>query len=226
MSRKTEVSSAVAATAMFLTFLGATDSGASAQELNPGPVEAAVPADTPLFPDLTRTDVSNADKVAFVSRDVIQPLTGAARDGAETSIPAGAASLDELVSVLPRPGALSREMECLAGAIYFEARGEPLSGQLAVGRVIVDRTESRRFPTSYCGVVYQPAQFSFVRGGRMPPINQASRAWQEARAIAVIADRDLWESPAKGALFFHAAHVKPGWKLQRVAQINTHVFYR
>jgi spore germination cell wall hydrolase CwlJ-like protein len=117
-------------------------------------------------------------------------------------------------------------MECLAGAIYFEARGEPLSGQLAVGRVIVDRTESRRFPTSYCGVVYQPAQFSFVRGGRMPPINQASRAWQEARAIAVIADRDLWESPAKGALFFHAAHVKPGWKLQRVAQINTHVFYR
>jgi N-acetylmuramoyl-L-alanine amidase len=137
-----------------------------------------------------------------------------------------ASSLAELVGRVGQPEALSRDMECLAGAIYFEARGEPLSGQLAVGRVIVDRSQSRRFPASYCGVVYQPSQFSFVRGGRMPAINQSSRAWQEARAIAVIADRDLWESPAKGALFFHAKHVRPGWKLQRVAQVNTHVFYR
>ncbi len=214
MSRKTEISSAVAATAMFLTFLGATDSGASAQELAPGPVEAATAAANSLFPDLAGTDLSTADKMAIVAGEATQ------------SMPGGATSLTELVRAIPQPGALSREMECLAGAIYFEARGEPLSGQLAVGRVIVDRTQSRRFPTSYCGVVYQPSQFSFVRGGRMPVINQTSRAWQDARAIAMIADRDLWESPAKGALFFHSARVKPGWKLQRVAQVSTHVFYR
>ena len=59
-------------------------------------------------------------------------------------------------------------------------------GQLAVGRVIVARSRSGRFPNSYCGVVYQPSQFSFVRGGRMPSINMDSRHWRNAVAIALI----------------------------------------
>ena len=92
--------------------------------------------------------------------------------------------------------------------------------------MIVDRASSDRFPSSYCGVVYQPSQFSFVRGGSMPPIDTSSGAWRNARAIARIAHEDLWESPAKGALFFHAAWVKPGWRLKRVGRISSHVFYR
>ena len=199
MSRITDISSAVAATAMILTTLGVEASGASAQELIPNPAESSGAAQS-LLP--TEIDPAVVTEVA------------------------PAASLAELVGLVDQPETLSPDLQCLAGAIYFEARGEPLSGQLAVGRVIVERSLSRRFASSYCGVVHQPSQFSFMRGGRMPAINQSSRAWREARAIAVIADQDLWESPAKGALFFHAARVRPGWKLQRVAQVNTHVFYR
>jgi spore germination cell wall hydrolase CwlJ-like protein len=117
-------------------------------------------------------------------------------------------------------------MHCLAGAIYFEARGEPLKGQLAVGRVIVERSSSGRFPQSYCGVVFQPSQFSFVRGDRMPAIRYASQEWRDAVAIAQIADEGSWDSPVEGAMFFHASRVSPGWRLKRLARIGNHVFYR
>jgi spore germination cell wall hydrolase CwlJ-like protein len=60
----------------------------------------------------------------------------------------------------------------------------------------------------------------------MPAIKTGSIAWREARAIARIAHDGSWESPAKGALFFHARHVSPGWRLTRVAQVENHVFYR
>ena len=117
-------------------------------------------------------------------------------------------------------------MRCLAGAIYFEARGESLDGQLAVGRVIVERENSNRFPDSYCGVVFQRSQFSFVRGSRMPAIRESSAAWRRAVAVARIADQGSWDSPAEGALFFHAARVSPGWGLTRLARIDNHIFYR
>jgi spore germination cell wall hydrolase CwlJ-like protein len=140
--------------------------------------------------------------------------------------PADADSLAELVAAYPVPGTLDRQMRCLAGAIYFEARGESLEGQLAVGRVIVNRAESGRFPTTYCGVVYQRSQFSFIRGSRMPSIREGSKGWQRAVKIARIAVDGSWTSPAKGALFFHAARVSPGWRLTRLAQVDNHVFYR
>jgi spore germination cell wall hydrolase CwlJ-like protein len=75
-------------------------------------------------------------------------------------------------------------------------------------------------------VVYQRAQFSFVRGGRMPAIDTSSSAWRNAKAIARIAHEGLWDSPAEGALFFHAKYVNPRWRLTRVAQVSTHIFYR
>ena len=87
------------------------------------------------------------------------------------------------------PASVSPDIDCLAGAIYFEAKSESLAGQLAVGRVIVARTASGHFPSSYCGVVLQHSQFSFVRGGAMPSINRSSRVWQQVVKIALIADR-------------------------------------
>ena len=117
-------------------------------------------------------------------------------------------------------------MECLATGIYFESKSEPLAGQLAVGQVIANRSKSGRFPSSYCGVVFQRSQFSFVRGRSMPPINTASRDWQEAVAVANIALSDAWESPAEGALYFHARRVSPGWGKPRLAAIDNHIFYR
>ena len=137
-----------------------------------------------------------------------------------------AGSLATLVAAQPQPIDLSRELNCLAGAIYFEAKSESLTGQLAVGRVIVARSKSGRFPNSYCGVVYQPSQFSFVRGTSMPGIAKVSRQWKNAVAIAQIAHSGTCRSPDEGALYFHAAYVSPGWRLKRVGQIEHHVFYR
>ena len=135
-------------------------------------------------------------------------------------------SLAELVAAHTEPAELSCDMQCLAGAIYFEAKSETLAGQLAVGRVVVARAKSGRFPTSYCGVVYQPSQFSFVRGGSMPAIPKGSKAWKNAVAVAQIAHENSWSSPVEGALFFHAAYVDPDWRLRRVGRIDNHVFYR
>ena len=117
-------------------------------------------------------------------------------------------------------------MKCLAGAIYFESRSETLEGQLAVGRVIIARSRSGRFPSSYCGVVYQHSQFSFVRGQTMPEIKDSSPQWQRAVAVARIADAGDWQSRAEGALFFHAATAPMGGRVTRVAQIDHHIFYR
>lgn len=135
-------------------------------------------------------------------------------------------TLAELVAAQSAPVELTNEMECLAGAIYFEAKSETLAGQLAVGRVIVARSKSGRFPTSYCGVVYQPSQFSFVRGRSMPAIPKALKAWKNAVAIAQIAHENTWSSPVEGALFFHAAYVSPEWRLRRLGKVDNHVFYR
>ncbi|HXH53839.1 MAG TPA: cell wall hydrolase [Sphingomicrobium sp.] len=136
------------------------------------------------------------------------------------------ADLATMVAELRSSNPGSRELECLAAGVYFESKSEPLIGQLAVGEVIANRASSGRFPSTYCGVLFQRGQFSFVRGGKLPPIPRASRQWQTAVAIAKIVDRDLKDSAADNALFFHARHVSPKWKLKRVASIGNHIFYR
>jgi N-acetylmuramoyl-L-alanine amidase len=164
----------------------------------------------------------------FITQPLVQPVVRADDDGAADAQGerAAAASLAELVAAQPQIDELPRELRCLAGAIYFEAKSESLAGQLAVGRVIVARSRSGRFPDSYCGVVFQRSQFSFVRGSGFPAINNQSRNWRNAVAIAQIADAGSWRSPVEGALFFHAAHVSPGWHLTRMARVDNHVFYR
>lgn len=118
------------------------------------------------------------------------------------------------------------EEKCLAGAIYFEAKGESFEGQLAVAQVILNRVESGRFARSICGVVFQPGQFSFVRGGAIPAVNQSSKGWRDAVAISRIAQDKLHPSRADDALFFHATRVSPRWRLTRVTAIGNHIFYR
>lgn len=123
------------------------------------------------------------------------------------------------------PAAMPEELKCLAGAIYFEAKGEPLSGQLAVADVILNRAKSGRFPESVCSVVTQPGQFSFVRGGRMPSVTQGD-AYRTAVSIARVALAGAWDSPAPDALFFHARGVATGGRMTKIASIGNHVFFR
>jgi spore germination cell wall hydrolase CwlJ-like protein len=208
---------ALAATA-FLTFFAAEGSGANAE------ISENLPA---VSTALTEETVPQAapSPVQFVSEQVVQPLPGPEPVDARL---ADAGSLKELVAAMPESASLSRELECLAGAIYFESRGEPLAGQLAVGQVIVNRTESGAFPSDYCGVVFQRSQFSFVRGGTMPRIDRGSTAWRRASAIARIAHEGLWDSAAGDALYFHARYVKPSWSRTKIARatIDSHIFYR
>ena len=137
-----------------------------------------------------------------------------------------ASTLAGLVQSQDHDDSLSNEERCLAGAVYFESKGESLTGQLAVARVILARANSGRFPTTLCGVVFQKSQFSFVRGADMPPIPTGSKHWRHAVAISKIALNDGWKSPVEGALFFHARHVSPGWRLTRIGSIDNHIFYR
>lgn len=165
-----------------------------------------------------------APAIRFVASEVVQDVPAEPEALAEIS----ASSLYELVAATPVDGAMSREVTCLAKAVYFEARGEELAGQLAVAQVVINRADSSQFPDDYCSVVTQRAQFSFVRGGRIPQPNANSHAWQRARAIARIAHRDLWDSEVDDALYFHATHVSPRWARTKSArgQIDSHLFYR
>ena len=127
---------------------------------------------------------------------------------------------------MPDAAEVTDDLTCLAGAIYYESKGEPLAGQLAVADVILNRAHSGRFPTSVCSVVTQPGQFSFVRHGHIPPVAPDRAAYRTAVAVAQVALQKAWDSPAPQALYFHARHVAPHWDRAQVAAIGNHLFYR
>lgn len=210
MRLTTDRAAALATATMFLfALVSTTGSGAIAQDQLPetAPAQAAAPAEVA--------------QIRFVAEEVVQPLPQASSNPA-------AQSLRALVDDMPADAPLSRDLQCLASAIYYEARGETLEGQLAVGQVIVNRAESGRFPQDYCGVVSQRGQFSFVSGGAIPTPPQHSAAWTRASAIARIAHEEMWNSAADDSLFFHASRVRPAWANRKLAraQIDSHIFYR
>ncbi|MBB5711117.1 cell wall hydrolase [Sphingomonas xinjiangensis] len=135
------------------------------------------------------------------------------------------ASLSEAVAAQDAQLDPSDELECLAVGIYYESKGEPLAGQFAVAQVLINRTQSGRFPKSVCSVLTQRGQFSFVRGGKIPT-PPANAQWRQALAIAQVAQKDLWDGPAEDALYFHARYSKANWARPRVASIGNHIFYR
>ena len=120
------------------------------------------------------------------------------------------------------------EEDCLANAVYFEARGESLEGQLAVAEVVMNRARSGRYPTTWCGVVTQRSQFSFVHHGVIPAANRGSEAWRRAVAIARIAQQGTTRMVDPNVLWYHANYVSPAWgrRLARSSVIGAHIFYR
>ena len=124
--------------------------------------------------------------------------------------------------------ALDQETNCLATAVYFEARGESLEGQLAVARVVMNRAASGRYPPSWCETIKQPAQFSFVRHGEFPAVDTASEAWRKAEGIARLAAANVIPSLSSDVLWYHADYVAPSWghRLNVVQKIGQHIFYR
>ncbi|MGZ3199661.1 MAG: cell wall hydrolase [Croceibacterium sp.] len=217
-----------AAAMMFVSLCGTAPSAAWAEA--PAPltvVRAATPA--------TATSAATMSGSAWITQGTVsspaaqQPA--AAPAPVAMAIARGAlhvASLTQLVGDMPVAGDLTSDLKCLAQAVYFEARGEPIEGQLAVAEVVINRAKSGLYPDNFCDVVTQPAQFSFVHHGRIPAADESSAAWQRAEAVAQIAQQNLWQSKAADALYFHATYVRPSWAHQKVqlAQIDTHIFYR
>ncbi|KLI64734.1 cell wall hydrolase [Aurantiacibacter marinus] len=208
------------ATLLFAGSFAAAGSGAIAQD------RAELNEAQTVQTELQASQNAAQPQVRFVASEVVQDIP--AETVVEEAEAPSAASLRELVRAIDTDGELPRELMCLAQAVYFESRGEPLDGQLAVARVIINRADSRTFPDDYCSVVTQRSQFSFVRGGNIPQPNTGSAAWDRAKAIARIAHRDLWESPVDDSLYFHANYVRPSWarRMTMRAQIDSHIFYR
>ncbi len=194
--------------------------------------EPLLPVVTATLPEIAIPDLLDPQGEPQLSQpadetpQVLTPETPATPTVQEPTFTPGA-DLTTLVAELRSSEPGSHELECLATGIYFESKSEPLAGQLAVGKVIANRARAGgRFPPSYCGVLFQRGQFSFIRGRSLPSVPRSKKQWQTAVAIAKIVDQGLHESPAGNALFFHARYVSPGWRLKRVASIGNHVFYR
>jgi spore germination cell wall hydrolase CwlJ-like protein len=123
--------------------------------------------------------------------------------------------------------------ECLADAMYYEARGEGEAGELAIAEVVYNRLHDGNYPRNICGVVFEGAhqhtcQFSFTCNGEMLRPKEPA-AWRRAERLAlriVTGNLALGDSTG-GALSFHAVAVQPGWSdMERTTQIGNHVFYR
>ena len=166
--------------------------------------------------------VLNAPTAPTVSQPDASVLTDT---GAIASPKTRYASLADAVAAQDAGGD-DAHLRCLAGAVYYESKGEPLVGQLAVAQVILNRTKSGRFPSNVCGVVKQRGQFSFVRGGEIPAVSGNTLAWRTAMAVAKVALGQAWDgTPAHDALYFNATRRGHSGGT-RVAAIGGHSFYR
>lgn len=131
-----------------------------------------------------------------------------------------------------------QERECLAKAIYWEARNQSLDGKVAVGYVVMNRVNSGMWRDTVCKVVFQGCQFSWVCGDKakknLNALQNANEkfAWAESLALAneLLSEYNDIEDVTYGATFFHAHYVKPKWsrwkKIERTVRIDDHIFYR
>ncbi len=145
----------------------------------------------------------------------------------------GSISYDTQFLALLPPAAGGADWECLAEALYFEARGENVRGLFAVGEVIMNRVDSRQFPNTVCSVVNQgtgqryQCQFTYTCDGNSETIHELA-AWRRVGKVARLmldgAPRDL----TAGATYYHTRGVNPSWarRFDRTASIGAHYFYK
>ncbi len=114
------------------------------------------------------------------------------------------------------------QQTCIAQAVYYESKGEPVRGQRAVADVIINRTKRPGFASTPCGVIRQPHQFTNASRWRIP--SAADPLWQRAKEIARNAIEGIG-TVSTAITHFHAASVRPGWSMRRVAAIGGHIFY-
>jgi len=132
--------------------------------------------------------------------------------------------------------ARARHERCLANAVYFEARGEPLLGQMAVAQVVINRVFSGHYPGNVCGVVYQSTrryhrrrcQFSFTCDGIPDRVTEPDAFERATRVARNALDGRFWVDDVGKATHYHARWVHPRWvhEMRRLDRIGVHTFYR
>ena len=126
-----------------------------------------------------------------------------------------------------------RELKCLSEALYFEARGEQIEGQIAVADVIINRKNSSQFPGTICGVVSEGAhkrhacQFSYNCDGKLELIYD-KKTYRRIVKLSSMILNGAFSDVTNGATFFHASEVSPSWskKFKMTRKIGRHIFYK
>ena len=165
-------------------------------------------------------------------------LGGSADPGGAGETLAGKDDAGRLKGPADRLGLAGKERakaeKCLADAVYFEARGEPLRGQMAVAQVVMNRVFSGYYPNNVCGVVYQNAsrhlacQFTFACDGSREVVNEPDM-WEQAKRIAKeTLDGKIWLDEVGHATHYHAYWVHPSWvhEMRKMYRLGVHTFYR
>ena len=128
---------------------------------------------------------------------------------------------------------MNRELKCLSEALYFEARGEQVEGQIAVADVIINRKNSKRFPITICGVVSEGShkrnacQFSYNCDGKLELIYD-KKTYKRIVKLSSMILNGAFSDVTNGATFFHASEVSPSWskKFKKTRKIGRHIFYK
>lgn len=205
----------------------------SAEGAHTGSQPTALMALEGITPSVLRLTLNTNEGLRGIEPERILKISTAPTDGRRRVTPTKPADMTRAdIDAMPTSTG-DAQWHCLTEALYFEARGEAIKGQVAVAEVILNRVDSGYFPNSVCGVVQQGTgelhrcQFSYRCDGRSEHIaNQ--RAWDRVGKIAQLmldgAPREL----SGGATFYHTTAVKPRWSrvFLNTARHGVHLFYR
>ncbi|MGF1659955.1 MAG: cell wall hydrolase [Rubrimonas sp.] len=192
--------------------------------------DAAIPAHRSAL-STTPLDLAALTAEDAQTRDIGLDASGEMTEALMLGDLTGAVDLSEIDRMPAKRG--GSEWRCLAEAIYFEARGESLAGQMAVAEVILNRVDSARYPSTICSVVMQGAhrrnacQFSYQCDGVLNRITEPD-AFTRAGKIAHLMLKGRPRVLTGAATHYHATYVRPDWarRLVRTARIERHIFYR
>ncbi len=170
---------------------------------------------------------------AAVGAAAIVSLSIGDHDAAASGVQAATYQAPINVSMHRTAAKHQRALKCLAMNIYWEARSEPVAGQVAVAAVTLNRVEDRRFPDDVCKVVRQGGeirrhrcQFSWWCDGKKD-VPLEAEAWRRANTLARLTSAGVIEDPTGGAMWYHADYVEPYWAeaKKQVTKIGKHIFY-
>ncbi len=211
----------------------------SAVAANTAPPEKASPVPRP-----ASAAKPEAAALAYANADAGEKSTNKIFDAVMAKKGRGSVVLDPTIDAnhawvnyaLPANVRSASEVKCLATAIYFEARGEPERGQIAVAQVVLNRLKNPAYPNTICAVVYQnknrrhACQFSFACDG-IPDRITNRKAWDASKTLATKIlndDRTMFLSDVGAATHYHANYVRPRWAraMKKVDKIGRHIFYK